>query len=67
MKTNKRCPKTGRFLPRQPRTVASMVAEHNATIREARICRALDLATSAVLVAGLVALFAAYATAIVSL
>ena len=56
----KRCPRTGRFLPR---TVASMVAEHNRTIRHNRICRMLDLATSALICAGLVAAYAAFAVA----
>ena len=67
MKTNKRCPKTGRFLPRQPRTVASMVAEHNRNLRVSRICQTLDLATHAVALAGLVAGIIAFSVALSAL
>jgi hypothetical protein len=59
----KRCPISGRFLPRQPRLVSAMLAEHNKAIRHARICRVLDLATSALICAGLVAIYAAFAVA----
>lgn len=63
----KRCPHTGRFLPKQPRLAASMLAEHNRTIREARICRVLDLATSALICAGFVAIYAAFAHAMMEI
>jgi hypothetical protein len=67
MKTNKRCPKTGRFLPRQPRLVSAFVAGHNAAVREARAIRALNLATQAVALAGLVAGIIAFSVALSAL
>jgi hypothetical protein len=56
----KRCQRTGRFLPRQPRLVSALVEEHNRTIRNARICRVLDIATYALICAGFVAIYAAF-------
>ena len=57
----KRCPHTGRFLPRTPRLVSAVVSEHNMAIRHARLCRTLDLATSALICAWLVAIYAVFA------
>jgi hypothetical protein len=56
----KRCPRTGRFLPREPRLVSALVKEHNRTIRHNRLCRVLDLSTYALICAGFVAIYAAF-------
>jgi hypothetical protein len=57
----KRCPISGRFLPKQPRLVSAMLEEHSRNLRETRLCRTLDLATSALALAGIVAAYAAFA------
>jgi hypothetical protein len=44
-----------------------MLAEHNRTIRHNRICRLLDLATSALALAGLLAGISAFSVAIAAL
>lgn len=63
LSTPRRCPITGRFLPRAPRLFSAFIAEHNRAIRTNRICRLLDLATSALALAGLVAAYTAFAVA----
>ena len=67
MQHTKRCPISGRFLPRVPRLASSLVAEHNSALREARTIRALNLATNAIAAAGLVAAIAAFAVALSNL
>jgi len=66
MKHTLRSPLTGRFVAKRS-TSADLVEEHNRTIRHARLCRLLDIATSALALAGIVAAYAAFAHAMLEI